>query len=38
MQCGISTHAPRTGSDDTTANIYTHIDISTHAPRTGSDL
>ena len=35
---GISTHAPRTGSDDYVPELNRHaLDISTHAPRTGSD-
>ena len=33
----ISTHAPRTGSDDAPARFLVGIQISTHAPRTGSD-
>ena len=33
----ISTHAPRTGSDDTVGEAGDALDISTHAPRTGSD-
>ena len=33
----ISTHAPRTGSDDFAAPHSRQGDISTHAPRTGSD-
>ena len=34
----ISTHAPRTGSDDVMPrNLATIPQISTHAPRTGSD-
>ena len=34
----ISTHAPRTGSDDQGADTYESFAISTHAPRTGSDV
>ena len=34
---GISTHAPRTGSDDFDTIFTVMMDISTHAPRTGSD-
>ena len=34
---GISTHAPRTGSDVTRPTKCTRCEISTHAPRTGSD-
>ena len=35
---GISTHAPRTGSDDFSVADFSLVDeISTHAPRTGSD-
>ena len=30
--------SPHGERHDTTANIYTHIDISIHAPRTGSDM
>ena len=33
----ISTHAPRTGSDDNGLLTEDDIAISTHAPRTGSD-
>ena len=33
----ISTHAPRTGSDEITAVLFCFTSISTHAPRTGSD-
>ena len=35
---GISTHAPRTGSDGITTKNYFRRIISTHAPRTGSDV
>ena len=35
---GISTHAPRTGSDLFRVLRRAHIVISTHAPRTGSDM
>ena len=35
---GISTHAPRTGSDATYTGICQGSGISTHAPRTGSDF
>ena len=34
---GISTHAPRTGSDINPATMRGSQGISTHAPRTGSD-
>ena len=34
----ISTHAPRTGSDDAWLEKRDWSDISTHAPRTGSDI
>ena len=37
MLRGISTHAPRTGSDLDDACIVDKRTISTHAPRTGSD-
>ena len=33
----ISTHAPRTGSDNFARRMSEHLTISTHAPRTGSD-
>ena len=33
----ISIHAPRTGSDEPSANILSRLAISIHAPRTGSD-
>ena len=34
----ISTHAPRTGSDEARKELFEqHMMISTHAPRTGSD-
>ncbi len=33
----ISTHAPRTGSDDCPCHRVAAVLISTHAPRTGSD-
>ena len=35
---GISTHAPRTGSDASCKSLQSAKTISTHAPRTGSDL
>ena len=34
---GISTHAPRTGSDGVLQHLVPALVISTHAPRTGSD-
>ena len=34
---GISTHAPRTGSDSARQTATLQVCISTHAPRTGSD-
>ena len=34
----ISTHAPRTGSDDMPLEFHADLSISTHAPRTGSDI
>ena len=34
----ISTHAPRTGSDEGRKEFSPHENISTHAPRTGSDM
>ena len=42
LRCGfirhaISTHAPRTGSDDFRVDGFVGVTISTHAPRTGSD-
>ena len=38
MAIWISTHAPRTGSDDFAGTDFLRrFDISTHAPRTGSD-
>ena len=36
--CGISIHAPRTGSDSATTGVFPALAISIHAPRTGSDL
>ena len=35
--CGISIHAPRTGSDDNLQSVCVICHISIHAPRTGSD-
>ena len=35
---GISTHAPRTGSDGLLGILKPRLKISTHAPRTGSDV
>ena len=36
-RAAISTHAPRTGSDQARIRIDRKMPISTHAPRTGSD-